>query len=154
MSLLKRHRLIWLFVGLLLSSLVALFVVYDVRSPFSQFVRGYGTVSVDRWTADDLDAACVRLEPAQGTPLIWADAAVPVATKAVPGAHVREVVLATFRDTCNGGKTRLAWAVVLQWAAAGDSAASPSALTRPPRAIVIVDAISGDLIVSRAEGQP
>ena len=151
---LKRHRLIWLFVGLLLSSLVALFVVYDVRSPFSQFVRGYGTVSVDRWTADDLEAACIRLEPAQGTPLLWADAAVPVATRVVPGANVREVVLVTFRDTCNGSKPRLAWAVVLQWAAAGDSAASPSALTRPPRAIVIVDAISGDLIVSRAEGQP
>src|SRR5450759_4090478 len=70
MSLLKRHRLIWLFVGLLLSTLVALFVVYDSRSPFSQFVRGYGTVSVDRWTAADLDAACIRLEPAQGTPLL------------------------------------------------------------------------------------
>lgn len=151
---LKSHRLIWLFVGLLLSTLVALFVVYDVRSPFSQFVRGYGTVSVDRWTADDLEAACIRLEPAQGTPLLWAEAAVPVATQAVPGAQVREVVLVTFRDTCAGSKPRLAWAVVLQWAAAGGSAASPSTLTRPPRAIVIVDAISGDLIVSRAEGQP
>ena len=151
---LKRHRFIWLFVGLLLSTLVALFVVYDVRSPFSQFVRGYGTVSVDRWTADELDAACIRLEPALGTPLLWADAAVPVATRVVPGANVREVVLVTFRDTCNGGKPRLAWAVVLQWAAAGDSAASPSVLTRPSRAIVIVDAVSGDLIVSRAESQP
>jgi len=154
MSLLKRHRLIWLFLGLLLSSLVALFVVYDARSPVGQFVRGYGTVSVDRWTADELDAACIRLEPALGTPLLWADAAVPVATQAVPGAHVREVVLVTFRDTCNGGKPRLAWAVVLQWAAAGNSAASPSVPTRSPRAIVMVDAISGDLIVSRAEGQP
>jgi hypothetical protein len=154
MGLLKSHRLIWLFVGLLLSTLLALFVVYDHRSPISQFVRSYGTVSVDRWTADELDAACIRLEPAQGTPLIWADAAVPVAIGAVPGGRVREVVLATFRDTCNGGKPRLAWAVVLQWAAAGDSAAAPSALKRLPRAIVIVDAISGDLIVSRADGQP
>lgn len=154
MSLLKRHRLIWLFVGLLLSTLIALFAVYDDRSPFSQFVHGYGTVSVDRWTADDLDGACIRLEPAGGTPLLWADAALPVATRAVPGAQVREVVLVTFRDTCHGGKPRLAWAVVLQWAPAGGSAASPSDLTRPPRAIAIVDAISGDLIVSRAEGQP
>lgn len=154
MSLLKRHRLIWLFLGLVLSTLVALFVVYDVRSPFSQFVRGYGTVPVDRWTAADLEAACIRLEPTQATPLLWADAAVPVATKVMPGAHVREVALAMFQDTCNGGKPRLAWAVVLQWAAAGDSAAPSSAQPRPPRAIVIVDAVSGNLIVSHAEGQP
>src|SRR5450759_5358441 len=77
MSLLKRHRLIWLFLGLVLSTLVALFVVYDVRSPVGQFVRGYGTVPVDRWTAADLEAACIRLEPTQATPLLWADAAVP-----------------------------------------------------------------------------
>jgi hypothetical protein len=151
MGLLKSHRLIWLFAGLLLSTLLALFVVYDHRSPVSQFVRGYGTVSVDRWTADDLDAACIRLEPAQGTPLIWADAAVPVAVGAVPGAHVREVVLATFRDTCNGGEPRLTWAVILQWAASGDSAASSSGQLRQPRAIVIVDAVSGNLVTSRVD---
>ncbi len=154
MSLLKRHRLIWLFLGLVLSTLVALFVVYDVRSPVSQFVRGYGTVPLDRWTAADLEAACIRLEPTQATPPLWADAAVPVATTAMPGAHVREVVLGMFRDTCNGGKPRLAWAVVLQWAGAGDSAVPSSAPPRPPRAIVIVDAVSGNVIASHAEGQP
>jgi hypothetical protein len=154
MSLLKQHRLIWLFVGLVLATLVALFVVYDGRSPVSQFVHGYGTVPVDRWTAADLEAACIRVEPAQGTPLLWADEAVPVAKAARPDAHVREVVLALFRDTCNGAKPRLAWAVVLQWSAAADSAASPSAQPRPPRAIVIVDAVSGDLILSHAESQP
>jgi hypothetical protein len=154
MSLLKQHRLIWLFVGLVLATLVALFVVYDGRSPVSQFVHGYGTVSVDRWTVADLEAACIRLEPAQGTPLLWADAAVPVAKAARPDAQVREVVLALFRGTCNGAKPRLAWAVVLQWPTASGSAASPSAQPRPPRAIVIVDAVSGDLILSYAEGQP
>ena len=154
MRFLKDHRLIWLFLGLVLSTLIALFVAYDSRSPFSQFVRGYGTVPVDRWTTADLDAACIRLEPPQGTPLIWADTVVPIATNAVPDAHVREVVLASFRDTCRGGEPRLAWVVVLQWAAAGDAAAAPTTLARPPRAIVIVDAVSGDLIVSRAEGRP
>jgi len=149
--LLKRYRLILLFIGLLLSTLVALFVVYDRRSPVSQFVRGYGTVAVDRWTADELDAACIRLEPAQGTPMIWADAAVPVATGAVPGGHVREVALASFRDTCNGGEPRLAWAVVLQGAASADSADAQAASIRPPRAIVIVDAVSGSIIVSRVD---
>jgi hypothetical protein len=149
--LLKRYRLILLFIGLLLSTLVALFVVYDRRSPVSQFVRGYGTVSVDRWTADEMDAACIRLEPAQGTPMIWADAAIPVAAGVVPGGHVREVALASFRDTCNGGEPRLAWAVVLQWAASADSAAATTTVVRPPRAIVIVDAVSGNIIVSRVD---
>lgn len=151
---LKGHRLIWLFVGLLLSTLVALFVVYDRRSPVSQFVRGYGTVSVDRWTADELDGQCIRLETPQGTPSLWADAAVPVATNVIPGARVRQVILASFRDTCHGGEPRLAWAVVLQWAGLGDSTASPSARLRLPRAIVIVDAVSGDVIASHADGPP
>src|SRR5450759_5876364 len=77
MSLLKRHRLIWLFLGLVLSTLVALFVVYDVRSPVGQFVRGYGTVPVDRWTAADLEAACIRLEPTQAPPRLPKAAALP-----------------------------------------------------------------------------
>jgi hypothetical protein len=151
MQLLKRHWLIWLFLGLCLSTLVALFVVYDRRSPFSEFMRGLGTVQVDRWTAAELDAVCIRLEPALGTPAIWADAALPVATKAVPGASVRQVVLTSFRDTCNGGDPRLAWAVVMQWAATADNTASPALPTHPPRAIVIVDATSGDVIASQAD---
>jgi len=153
MGFLRRYRLIWLFVGLLLSTVLALFVVYDRRSPVSQFFRNYGTVSVERWTADELDVVCIRLEPALGTPLVWAEAAVPVATKAVPGGHVRQVLLTSVRDTCRGGEPRLVWAVVLQWASPAAPAATTTAATRPPRAIVLVDAISGTLVTSRV-GSP
>jgi D-alanyl-D-alanine carboxypeptidase len=69
----------------------------------------------------------------------------------VPGASVRQVVLTSFRDTCNGGDPRLAWAVVMQWAATADNTASPALPTHPPRAIVIVDATSGDVIASQAD---
>jgi hypothetical protein len=154
MRLLQRHRLIWLFIGLLLSTLVALFVAYDSRSPFSQFVRGFGTVTVDRWTAAELDAACIRLEPPIGMPTVWADAALPVASKAFPDGHLREIVLTSLRDPCNGGGPRLAWAVVLEWAPTTDLSASSGTLLQRPRAIVLVDAVTGDLITSRAEGQP
>jgi hypothetical protein len=152
--LLQGHRLIWLFIGLLLSTLVALFVAYDNRSPFSQFVRGFGTVTVDRWTAADLDAACIRLEPPTGTPTVWADAAVPVASKAYPGGHLREIVLTSLRDPCIGGEPRLAWAVVLEWASTTDLSASSTALLQRPRAIVLVDAVTGQFIVGHGDRVP
>jgi len=154
MYLLRRHRLVWLFIGLSLSILVALFVVYDRRSPVSQFVRAYGTVAVDRWTADELDSVCIRLEPAQGTPLYWADSALSAAAKALPGAHVRQVVLVSFRDSCGGGESRLVWAVILQWTASGDTAdagVTSAVVTRDPHAIVLVDAMGGNVIATRGD---
>jgi D-alanyl-D-alanine carboxypeptidase len=39
----------------------------------------------------------------------------------------------------------------MQWAATADNTASPALPTHPPRAIVIVDATSGDVIASQAD---
>jgi len=128
----------------------ALWVVYDYRSPISQFLRGVGTVQMDGWSAYDLDTVCVRLEPATGTPTTTAENAIEVARSAYPGGYIREVLLVSFHDTCNGGE-RLAWAVAVSWT--GPRAPAPTGGPRP-RAIVLVDASSGQLMASHAEHAP
>jgi hypothetical protein len=149
MDLLTRHKAVSLFVGLLLASLVALFVVYDSRSPVFGFLKAHGTVSIDRWSAAELDTLCIRLEPARGTPVVWADGAMSTASAALPESHVREVILVSFRDVCGAAETRLAWAVVVEWTM--DAEAGSSTPARRPRGIAIVDAVTGALITSHAD---
>jgi hypothetical protein len=148
---LSRHQAPVLLVLLVVAVWGALFVVYDYRSPVSQFLRGVGTVQVAGWSAYDLDTQCVRLEDARGTPTASAETAGQVARKAYPSGFVREILLVSFRDTCSGAGPRLTWAVAIGWSLALD-VASPGG--GPRRAIVLVDAGSGKLIVSHAEGQP
>lgn len=148
---LRRHQTVVLLVLLVAAIWGSLWVVYDYRSPVSQFLRGVGTVQLSGWSAYDLDTQCVRLEDANGTPTATAEAASQVAHKAYPSGFVREILLVSFRDTCSGAGPRLTWAVAIGWPLALD-VASPGG--GPRRAIVLVDAGTGKLIVSHAEGQP
>jgi hypothetical protein len=130
----------------------ALWVVYDNRSPIGQFLRGVGTIQMDGWSAYDLDIVCVRLEPATGRPTTTAEDAIEVAREAYPGGYVRAILLVSFRDTCYGGGPRLAWAVGIGWA--DPTGAPASTAGSRPRAIVVVDAASGQLIANREEHAP
>jgi hypothetical protein len=129
----------------------ALWVVYDDRSPISQFLRGVGTIQMDGWSAYDLDTVCVRLDPASGTPKTTAEDAIAVARQSYPGGYVRDILLVSFHDTCEGGGPRLAWAVGIAWA---DPTGAPAPTGSRPRAIVVVDAASGQVIVNHAEHAP
>lgn len=149
-----RHQLLVLLFLLVAATWGALWVVYDYRSPVSQFLRGVGTVQLEGWSAYDLDAQCVRLEdagPALGTPTATAATAGQVASNAFPSGYVRQILLVSFRDTCTGAAPRLAWAVAIAWP---ETARLPLPSGGPPRAIVLVDAVTGTFIVSHAEGQP
>jgi hypothetical protein len=148
---LRRHQLVVLLIVLVTLTWGALWVVYDYRSPVSQFLRGVGTVQIEGWSAYDLDAQCVRLEDAVGTPAATAETAGQVASSAFPSGYVRQILLVSFRDTCTGAAPRLAWAVAIAWPVA---TRVPSPSGGPPRAIVLVDAVTGTFIVSHAEGKP
>jgi hypothetical protein len=127
-------------------------LIYDYRSPVNQYLRAFGSVQIDGWSYNDLDAVCIRLEPANGTPAAAADGAGRMAAKAYPGGYVREIMLVSFHDTCRGSSPQLAWAVSVSWPAA---VAAPSGRgNSPPRAIVLVDAKAGTLIVSDAANVP
>jgi hypothetical protein len=78
-------------------------------------------------------------------------AAGQVASNVFPGGYVHQILLVSFRDTCTGAAPRLAWAVAMAWLV---PSGAPSTSTGPPRAIVLVDAVTGTLIVSHAEGRP
>ena len=73
-----------------------------------------------------------------------------MARKSYPTGYVREILLISYRDTCSGAAPRLAWAVAMAWPVTVNLVGSTAA---PPRAMVLVDAKSGKLIVSHAEGQ-
>lgn len=145
---LSRHRTVVLLLALVVATWVSLWVAYDYRSPVSQFLRGIGTVQIDGWSAYDLDSVCVRLEPATSVPKTGPDAAAQLARKTYPTGYVREVVLVSLKDTCHGGDPRLAWAVDLAWAG-GIGSTMPS--TALPRAIVLVDAVTGQMIASHLD---
>ena len=147
---LSRHQIPVLVVLLVVMTWGALWVVYDYRSPVSQFLRGVGTVQLEGWSAYDLDTQCVRLEEADGTPTATAESASQVARKSYPTGYVREILLISYRDTCSGAAPRLAWAVAMAWPVTANPVGSTGA---PPRAMVLVDAKSGKLIVGHAEGQ-
>jgi hypothetical protein len=149
---LRRHQAIVSLVVLVAAVWGALFVVYDYRSPVSQFLRGVGTVQMEGWSAYDLDAQCVRLEAGTATPVATPDGAIVVASKTYAGGYVREIALVSFHDTCSGANPRLAWAVDMAWTTTSRAAATTAG--SQPRAIVLVDAITGKLIVSHAEGLP
>ncbi|MGA2512496.1 MAG: hypothetical protein ABSG37_02590 [Candidatus Limnocylindrales bacterium] len=153
---LRRHQsaaLALLLVFLVVGTWGALWVVYDYRSPVSQFLREYGTVQIEGWSASDLDSVCIRLEPADGVPGAGADAALAVAGKTYAGGYVREILLVSLRDTCKGAGPRLAWAVSIAWAESSNAPTPPPGRSGP-RAVVLVDADTGKLIVSHAEGLP
>ncbi len=148
---LRRHQTAILLLVLVAAIWASLWVVYDYRSPVSQFLRGIGTVQVEGWSAYDLDVVCVRLEPPSDPPKTQPDDASQIARKAYPSGYVREVLLASLKDTCRGGDPRLAWAVDVAWMAGAGTTTSPGV---QPRAIVLVDAMTGKLIASHAQSQP
>lgn len=149
---LSRHQTIVFLVVLAGVIWGALWLVYDYRSPVNQYLRAFGSVQIDDWSYNDLDAICIRLEPANGTPVAAADAAGQMAAKANPGGYVREILLVSFHDTCSGASPLLAWAVAVSWAPTADTPLGAG--ESPPRAIVLVDAKTGSLIVSHVDGKP
>ena len=146
---LRRHTTAILLVVLVAVTWSALFLAYDYRSPVSQFLRGVGTVQLEGWSAYDLDTQCVRLEATDAGPVTTEQNATQVAQKAYPDAYVREVLLVSFRDTCKGGDAKLAWAVAFTWPI--DSYA-PLPTGPIPRAVVLVDAVTGKIITEHTEG--
>ena len=152
MSWLRQHQTAIYLIAVVVVAWSSIWVVYDYRSPVSQFMRGIGTVQIDGWSAYDLDTVCVRLEPAATTPSTKPEDAIAVANKTYPGGYVREVLLVSLHDTCNGAAARLAWAVSMSWA---DTPAAPVPTNgQRPRAIVLVDAITGKLLDNHAQNQP
>lgn len=150
MRLLRRHQAAVFLVLLVAATWGALWLAYDYRSPFNQWVSGLGTVQIDGWTASELNSVCVRLEPVNIVPPAKADSAIQVAGKTYPGAYVHEVVLVSFHDTCSGASARLVWAVAMDWA--GSAAAALPTGASPPRAIVLVDAATGTLLANHDVG--
>ncbi len=149
---LSRHQTAVLLVSLVVVTWGALWLAYDYRSPVSQFLRGVGTVQLEGWSAYDLDAVCVRLEAANGTPSATADTAIQLARKTYPNGYVREALLVSLHDTCTGGDPTLAWVVAMAWP---ESAVGPApSAGSQPRAIVLVDAITGKLMSTHAENLP
>jgi hypothetical protein len=61
-------------------------------------------------------------------------------------------VLVSLHDTCHGAAPVLAWAVAVAWPATAE--ASPALAGSRPKAIVLVDAKTGELIASHALGTP
>ena len=150
----QRHRTAILVVLMALLTWCSLFVAYDYRSPVNQMLRGMGTVQLEGWTAHELDAACIRLEPPNRAPAVTADKVAALAASMYPKAYVREVVLVTFRNPCNQTGPGLAWAVSLAWPAPTHLTQAAIAARPKARAVVIVDAMSGGLVMSHAEGKP
>ena len=148
---LRRHQTAILLVTLVVVTWGALWLVYDYRSPVSQFLRGVGTVQLEGWSAYDLNTQCVRLEATNEAPVTTEQNAAVVAQKAHPDAYIRQVLLVSYRDTCKGGDAKIAWAVAFSWPI--DSYA-PLPTGAPPRAIVLVDANTGKIIANHAERQP
>jgi hypothetical protein len=146
---LRRHQTAILLVLLVVVTWSALFVVYDYRSPVSQFMRGVGTLQVEGWSAYDLDMQCVRLVATDAAPVTTEQNAAALAQKAFPDAYVGEVVLVSFHDTCKGGDPKLAWAVTFSWPIDSYAPAPTGAL---PRAIVLVDALTGKIIANHSVG--
>jgi hypothetical protein len=149
---LSRHQGVVFLLGLVVATWVALFLVYDYRSPVFQFLKGIGTVQVEGWKASELDALCIRLEPSLAQPTIVPDAAVALARRAYPNASIRQVTVVSVRNTCVDGDPKVAWAVALEWLPA-NGAPVPAHLSLP-HAIVLVDGYSGVVISSQAVGLP
>ena len=149
---LSRHQGVVFLVGLVVATWVALFLVYDYRSPVFQVLKGIGTVQVEGWKASELDALCIRLEPSLAQPTILPEAAVALARRAYPNASIRQVTVVSVRNTCVDGDPKVAWAVALEWLPA-NGAPVPAHLSLP-HAIVLVDGYSGAVISSQAVGLP
>jgi hypothetical protein len=150
---LSRHQTALVVIGILAVLWGSLWLFYDYRSPVSQLLRGIGTAQMDGWSAYDLDMQCIRLEPAHPlrAPATTADAATKAASKAYPTGYPRETLLVSFRDTCAGGNARLAWAVSVVWPAPDDD---PLATGPQPRAIVVVDAATGQVVSNHNQRAP
>jgi hypothetical protein len=148
---LGRHQTIIFVIVLAGAVWGALWLAYDIRSPVNQYLRAFGSVQIDGWSYNDLDSLCIRLEPADGTPAAAADSAGLLAAKKYPDGYVREIVLVSLHDTCNHASPVLAWAVAVAWPATADAPAIGGA---QPKAIVLVDAKTGELIASHAVGKP
>ena len=154
---LRRHQsaaLLVLLVLLVVATWSALWIVYDYRSPVSQFLRAYGTAQIDGWSTSELDAACIRLEPASGTPQAGADAA-------LGGRRARPTPKATSgrsfwsRSATPATAPIRGWHGRCRWPGPTSSYAPRRTPGEPrPRAVVLVDAATGKLIVSHAEGLP
>jgi hypothetical protein len=151
---LSRHQTALVAIGIVVVLWASLWLVYDYRSPVSQLLRGFGTAQIDGWSAYDLDTQCIRIEPARPlhAPATTADAATKAAIKAYPTGYARETLLVSFRDTCSsGGSAKLAWAVSVVWPA---SEVDPLETGPQPRAIVVVDAATGNVISNRNQRAP
>jgi hypothetical protein len=149
---LRSHQTVIFVTVLAVATWGVLWLVYDYRSPVNQYLRAFGSVQIDGWSYNDLDSLCVRLEPANGTPVTTAEGAGKTAAKAYPAGYIREILLVSFRDTCSGAPPLLAWVVAVSWPATVDELSGPA--DYPPRAIVLVDAKTGTLIVSHAANAP
>jgi hypothetical protein len=145
----KRHQTALGFIAVLAFAWVSIWLVYDHRSPVSQFLRGIGTTRVEGWSLDDMDAICLRVEPATTPPSTTASAAIDLANGVYTGGYIREVLLVSTQDTCTGAAAKLAWVVSMSWQGLPGM---PATNGPGPRAIVIVDAISGKFIASHALG--
>lgn len=143
----KRHQTAIGLLAVVAFAWASIWVVYDHRSPVSQFLRGMGTTKVEGWSLDDLDAVCLRLEPATTPPSTTASAAIDVANNVYTGGYIREVLLVSMHDTCTGAVAKLAWVVSMSWSGLPSI---PVTSGPGPRAIVMVDAISGEMITSHA----
>jgi hypothetical protein len=149
----RRYQLPISLVFLVAATWGALWLAYDSRSPIYQYAKGLGTVQIDGWKASQLDELCIRLEPVDAAPPIKPEAAAQIARKVYPAAYVRQVTIVSAHDTCNGGYPKLAWAVAMQWPANVLLRPLPSGISEP-RAIVLVDGVSGAVITSHEVGQP
>jgi hypothetical protein len=129
-----------------------LWLAYDTRSPVYQYAKSLGTVQLDGWKAYELDAMCIRLEPVDVSPPVKPEAAIQMANRAYPAAYVRQVALVSAHDTCSGG-SKLAWAVAMEWPANVLLRPLPPGIAQP-KAIVLVDAVSGALISRHEVGLP
>jgi hypothetical protein len=145
----KRHQTVISFFAVIVFAWASIWVVYDHSSPVSQFLRGIGTTRVEGWSLDDLDAVCLRLEPATTPPATTASDAINLANKVYTGGYIREVLLVSMHDTCTGAFAKLAWVVSMSWQGLPDI---PPTNGPGPRAIVMVDAITGQMITSHALG--
>ena len=149
---LRRYQLPIFLALLVVATWGSLWLAYDSRSPINQYAKALGTVQIDGWKAYELDALCLRLEPIDVSPPIKPEAAVQTANRAYPAAYVRQVTIVSARDTCGGG-SKLAWAVAMEWPANVLLRPLPSGIAQP-KAIVLVDAVSGALISRHEVGLP
>ena len=155
MRTLRHFQLPIFLVLLVVATWTSLWLVYDASSPVYQYFRNAGSAQIDDWSATELSRICLRLEPAgQVTPPVKPDVAQSAALRDYPDAFIREIVLISATDTCATGVNypKLAYAVVLEW---------PQDINDPlptgqyaPKAIVIVDAVSGTTITRHLSGLP